>query len=160
MNTQLTKDFFDACHVAKKLLRHMPILPQWMTPRTVKTIAIIHDLSLEKDSVRLSDVAQKLGITLPSVARMLATLEENGALTKEVNPSDKRAHHLVLTSYGEALYHEYVESFYDHMSEALSPLDEEKVRTVVEVIGTAQALLANDSFTITKNLEVANDNEI
>ena len=44
MNTQLTRSFFDACHLAKRIITRLPSLPDWMTPRQVATIDAIHQL--------------------------------------------------------------------------------------------------------------------
>lgn len=44
MDTLLTRAFMDACHKAKRIIKYLPPLPEWMTPRQVKVIDAIYQL--------------------------------------------------------------------------------------------------------------------
>lgn len=149
MNTQLTRSFFDACHLAKRIITRLPSLPDWMTPRQVATIDAIHQLQKAQQFVRPSDVANYLNGTQPSVTRMLSELEKHGVLKRTPSSNDKRSHDLTLTAYGESLYNNYVERFHTHVAELFVEIDEDALRTAVTVIEQAWALLKDDEFSIT-----------
>jgi DNA-binding MarR family transcriptional regulator len=51
--------------------------------------------------VRLTRLAQELGLDPSSVSRHVSSLERNGLVTRERDPHDLRAHQLVLTESGE-----------------------------------------------------------
>ena len=148
MNTQLTRSFFDACHLAKRIITRLPSLPDWMTPRQVATIDAIHQLQKAQQFVRPSDVANYLNGTQPSVTRMLSELEKHGVLDRTPSSNDNRSHALTLTAYGESLYSNYVERFHDHVAELFAEIDEQALRTTVSVIEQAWALLKDDEFIV------------
>lgn len=100
IDTCLTRAFLDACQLAKRMLSILPPLPDWMAPRQVHVIDAIYQIGLRQDGVRPSDVARFLEGTMPSVTRMLTTLEEHGAIERRPAADDKRSHTLVLTPYG------------------------------------------------------------
>lgn len=51
--------------------------------------------------VRLTELAQALGLDPSSVSRHVTALERAGLVTREKDPTDQRALHLVLTAQGE-----------------------------------------------------------
>ncbi|MEE0511529.1 MAG: MarR family transcriptional regulator [Peptococcaceae bacterium] len=141
MDTLLTRAFMDACHKAKRIIKYLPPLPEWMTPRQVKVIDAIHQLAQQQDAVRISDVANHLEGTMPSITRMIATLEEHGAVEKRSDATDKRIQTLVLTPYGEDLYDYYIERFHNHVAEVFSGIDEEDMRTAIAIIDQTEHIL-------------------
>lgn len=94
------------------MLSCLPPLPDWMAPRQVHVIDAIYQIGLRQDGVRPSDVARFLEGTMPSVTRMLTTLEEHGAIERRPAADDKRSHTLVLTPYGQELYDVHVAQFH------------------------------------------------
>lgn len=66
------------------MLSILPPLPDWMAPRQVHVIDAIYQIGLRQDGVRPSDVARFLEGTMPSVTRMLTTLEEHGAIERDI----------------------------------------------------------------------------
>lgn len=141
MDTLLTRAFMDACHKAKRIIKYLPPLPEWMTPRQVKVIDAIYQLEQQQNAVRISDVANYLEGTMPSITRMIATLEEHGAIEKHSNATDKRIQTLVLTPYGEELYDYYIERFHNHVAEAFADIDEEDMRTTIAMIDQTERIL-------------------
>ena len=55
-------------------------------------------------AVRQIDLAQAVGITQPSIVRVLDQLEAAGLVTRESDPDDRRSNRLVLTEEGQAQY--------------------------------------------------------
>ena len=124
MDTCLTRAFLDACHTAKRLLSYLPPLPDWMAPRQVHVIDAIYQLGRLQENVRPSDVARYLEGTMPSITRMLTTLEAHGAIERRPAKDDKRSHTLVLTPYGQELYDVHVAQFHEHLTELFADIPE------------------------------------
>ncbi len=59
-------------------------------------------LGAEKDGARLSEVAGRVGVTLPATGRLLRRLERRGLLALETDPDDRRATRARLTEAGQA----------------------------------------------------------
>lgn len=148
MDTCLTRAFLDACHTAKRLLSYLPQLPDWMAPRLVHVIDAIYQLGRLQESVRPSDVARYLEGTMPSITRMLTTLEAHGAIERRPAKDDKRSHTLVLTPYGRSLYQTYVAQFNEYLADLFSDIPERDICVMVSVIEKAWELLRDDDFTL------------
>ncbi|MDO4280088.1 MAG: MarR family transcriptional regulator [Peptococcaceae bacterium] len=146
MNATLTREFLDTCHAAKRIIKYLPPLPDWMTPRQVFILDAIHQVQDIQPTVRTSDIAKRLDNTMPSITRMVSELEAHGALTKVPDAHDKRSSSLCLTDYGEALYKRHVAGFHKELSALLSGITEEEMRTAIDVFTRAEALLKNHTF--------------
>ncbi len=59
-------------------------------------------LGAEQDGARLSEVAERVGVTLPATGRLLRRLERRGLLALETDPDDRRATRARLTEAGQA----------------------------------------------------------
>ena len=59
-------------------------------------------LGAEQDGARLSEVAGRVGVTLPATGRLLRRLERRGLLALETDPDDRRATRARLTDAGQA----------------------------------------------------------
>lgn len=141
MEPTLTRQFLDACYSAKQILNHLPQLPSWMTPRQMKVVDAIYQLQQSQEDVRISDIANHLEGTMPSITRMLTDLESHDVLSKIPSHTDKRAFSVALTPYGEKLYHDYAAVFHTHVTLQLSEIHEADLCTAIEVIARAKELL-------------------
>ena len=141
MDTILTRRFLDTCHIAKHLLNCLPPLPVWMTPRQIKVIDTLHQLQETQDTIRISDIASSMSGTLPSITRMVNELEKHDVMSKRPCNTDKRAHSLSLTPYGEELYEYYVKDFHTHIAQLFEEIDDEDMITTINVISRAKELL-------------------
>ena len=59
-------------------------------------------LGAEQDGARVSEVAGRVGVTLPATGRLLRRLERRGLLALETDPDDRRATRARLTEAGQA----------------------------------------------------------
>lgn len=146
IDTCLTRAFLDARQLAKRMLSILPPLPDWMAPRQVHVIDAIYQIGLRQDGVRPSDVARFLEGTMPSVTRMLTTLEEHGAIERRPAADDKRSHTLVLTPYGQELYDVHVAQFHEHLTELFADIPERDICVTVAVIEETWERLKDDNF--------------
>lgn len=92
----------------------------------------------------MSDVAEKIDVTLPSITRNITTLEENGYLRKEESTKDKRVINIILTDKGVALYKEYVCDFHKRNSEVLKDIPEEDIRVTIKTFHEIYRLMEEE----------------
>jgi DNA-binding MarR family transcriptional regulator len=62
--------------------------------------AVLYKLLVETDSLRLCDLAERLGIDSPAVTRKVQQLEQLGLVARTPDPVDGRASRLLLTDEG------------------------------------------------------------
>ena len=81
---------------------------------------------LERPRVR--DLAERVGVSQPTVARMLGTLEKEGLVKRSVRRDDRREHDVAMTIRGEQLLerkHAFVSGHRRRLWESLSPDERE-----------------------------------
>jgi DNA-binding MarR family transcriptional regulator len=61
---------------------------------------LLYKLHTEGDNVRLTDLAERLGVDAPAVTRKVQQLERQGLIVRSVDPGDGRAFRLQLTHEG------------------------------------------------------------
>src|SRR5580698_9822190 len=64
--------------------------------------AVLYKLRVEGESLRLCDLAERLGIDSPAVTRKVQQLEHLGLVVRSSDPSDGRASRLLLTDEGRS----------------------------------------------------------
>lgn len=85
----------------------------------------------------LSDVAEHLGLTLPSASKKIDGLVARNLVKRQGSQHDRRRIHLTLTSDGEALLAKARQETQAHLAERLAVLPPTEIE---EVIGAMQSL--------------------
>lgn len=134
MDRQLSEEYIDACLSAKQTLRFLPEPPPEVQKRHIYIIKTLYNLSKELTEVRVSDIAETIGVTLPSITKNIATLEDLGYIKKESNVSDKRVVNIQLTKKGLTLYQKVVCDFHKKNSGILKDIPEEEIRLTIKTI--------------------------
>ncbi len=134
MSNQLSEDYITACMVAKQTLQFLPESPADLQRRHVYIVKICYDLSQELNEVRVSDVAETINVTMPSITRDIKILGEKGYLIKEENSEDKRVVNLKLTAKGLELYQRTVYDFHKKNSELFEAIPKGEVLTTIQTI--------------------------
>lgn len=134
MNRQLSEEYIDACLSAKHTMRFLPEPPPEVQKRHIHIIKTVYNLSEELNVVRVSDIAETIGVTLPSITKNIATLENLGYLKKESNLEDKRVVNIKLTKKGLALHQKVVYDFHQKNSQILKNIPEEEIRLTIKTI--------------------------
>ncbi|MFL2100550.1 MarR family winged helix-turn-helix transcriptional regulator [Desemzia sp. FAM 23991] len=134
MDRQLSEEYIDACFSAKHTMRFLPEPPPEVQKRHVYIIKTLYNLSKELREVRISDIAETIGVTLPSITKNIATLEDLGYIKKETNQEDKRVVNIYLTEKGLALHQKVVSDFHEKNSEILKDIPEEDIRLTIKTI--------------------------
>lgn len=134
MNSNMVKELFDACFLAKRVLQMLPSLPEGMVPRHIHIMDAVHQLADEKEKVYVGDVSALMHCTTPSVTRLIGELEALGYVTKTGVPGDKRHVAVGLSKKGEDFHSRYVAAYHGMLADALSDLDDGDCRAVTKVM--------------------------
>ena len=123
MEIEAVQELMAACHEAKRITELLPKLPKGMTPRHIGVI-----------DVCVSAVSARLGITRPSVTRLIGELEQLGAVGKQADTNDKRVVWVSLTALGQQYYDFYVFGYHSFLAECFEELDPADLCTTAETI--------------------------
>jgi len=134
MTNKLSEDYIHACMSAKQTLRFLPKPPSDLQRRHVYIIKVCYDLSLRLKEVRVSDVAETINVTLPSITRNITALEKKGYLIKEKNSKDKRVVNIRLSDKGLALYQTLIYDFHKKNSELFKEIPKEDIHITIKTI--------------------------
>ena len=110
------RDLIDACWTAKRITEALPELPRSMKPRHVHVIDAIWNLNHQAESptpvARVSGVSAFLGVTAPSITKLVNELVGKGLVVKHASETDGRAVTLSLTEAAEEIRELYVHQFH------------------------------------------------
>lgn len=85
-------------------------------------------------TMRRIELADCVGISASGVTRLLAPMEKNKVVQKEINPRDARQSLVKLSSVGERLYKEASKSFEHKAAAILEPLTARQLSQLAELI--------------------------
>lgn len=104
--------------------------------------ALVYKLFTEGDDVRLTDLADRLGIDPPAVTRKVQQLERDGLLCRSSDPLDARALRLKLTRQGrlaiERLLHAR-QRWLDEVLQGWSEADRKQLARVLQQLASSIA---------------------
>lgn len=95
-------------------------VPAGLSMARVRMLTTLHDAG----SMRMSDLAWELGVTSRTITSMVDALEDEGLLSRQPDPADRRAILLALTESGEARLELIHRALNEIGSLVLSPLSE------------------------------------
>lgn len=88
----------------------------------------------------LSDVAEFLGLALPSMSKLIDGLVARQLVTRESSPNDRRRVTLSLSSAGQATFQSAHEAARIYLAERLAGLSEHERATVTQAMQTLRSL--------------------
>jgi DNA-binding MarR family transcriptional regulator len=91
----------------------------------------------------LTDVADHIGLTLPSISKMVDGLVERGWITREECASDRRRITLTLTDTGETMLASSLKRAQEHLSERLRELSNSDRADIAEALLTLQSVFVS-----------------
>ena len=98
------RSLLDVCWKAKTITELMPALPKGMKPRYVHVIDAVWHINepngQEIGTARVSDVSAFLGVTTPSITKLVGEMADLGLVVKHADAADRRAVTLTLTERG------------------------------------------------------------
>lgn len=132
MRDQTFRALLEACDEGRRVIDLLPVLPTELTRGHMKVLNAIRmlgvggrpddgDSGLRRDPVpvTVSDVADALHITRPSITKLIAQLERRGDVSKIPGEKDHRVVHVALTAQGEHTYQVWVEEIYGQAARIL-----------------------------------------
>lgn len=134
MDAIYLKKLLDVCFTAKHVIETLPQLPAGMKPRHIHVLDRISCVCQELGECRVSDVSEGLGITMPSVTKLVQELEVRQMVEKYPSGEDKRVTLLKLTAGGADCVKKYVHDFHTEWAENLRSVPNEQVRETIRLI--------------------------
>lgn len=140
----------DACWKAKSITELMPEIPKGMKPRYVHVIDAIWHINAphgqDTATARVGDVSAFLGVTTPSITKLIGEMADRGLLAKHADDTDRRAVTLTLTEQGLAIRKAYVADYHAHLGELLVGITPEECETVARTMTEALARMRADEW--------------
>ena len=151
----------DACWKAKSITELMPEIPKGMKPRYVHIIDAVWHINAAHGqgtaTARVGDVSAFLGVTTPSVTKLIGEMADCGLLVKHADDTDRRAVTLTLTDRGIAIRKAYVADYHEHLGELLAGITPEECETVARVMSRTLRLMRDDGWKATENDQKTDD---
>ncbi|MGM9953362.1 MAG: MarR family transcriptional regulator [Intestinibaculum porci] len=139
MDRQAIHVFLDACMQAKTVFNTLPALPEGLTVRHMRIIAAIGE---KERQLKVSEVAEALHSTRPSITKLIKELFDRGYLIKQDDAQDRRLVYCALSPSGQQLYKLYIEKYQDVLAQVLGAVySEEELLQASYVMLKSMALI-------------------
>lgn len=114
------RSLIDVCWKATTITELMPALPKGMKPRYVHVIDAVWHINepngQDTGTARVGDVSAFLGVTTPSITKLVGEMADLGLVVKHADATDRRAVTLTLAERGLDIRRIYVEEYHAHLS--------------------------------------------
>ena len=97
--------------------------------------ALLHKLDAEGDSLRITELADLLGVDAPTVTRKVQQLERQGLVVRQSDPDDGRAIRIRLTPVGRRTLARVMRARRAWLEKLLEDWDEEDLATMATLFG-------------------------
>lgn len=109
---------------------HSVVKGSELTPGQMHAIEIIgHEKSL-----RMKELAEKLGVTTGTLTVTVDNLERRGFLTRQPHATDRRSYLVVLTEKGDELFRQHLDFHLKLTQEIAAPLSREEVASLTAML--------------------------
>lgn len=135
---------------ARAILDTVPAIIQAI--RVEMRLERMHDLSVPQfrtlayiarhPGCSLSDVAEFIGLTLPTMSVLINGLVEGGLVLRQTSLIDRRRVMLNLTPAGDAVHNQALDGTMAWLQQLLEPLSAEECRTVVQAMEVLRPIFA------------------
>jgi DNA-binding MarR family transcriptional regulator len=102
-----------------------------LTPAQERALRVI---SRSEEPLRMTELADRLGIVPRSVTTVIDALEQAGLVRREVDPRNRRAIHLHLTDRGTAVRDDMREARRQAAEDLFAPMSEGDRKTLTEIL--------------------------
>ena len=97
--------------------------------------ALLHKLSAGGDSLRITDLAELLGVDAPTVTRKVQQLEREEMVVRHTDPEDRRATRIRLTPVGRRTLDRVMRARRAWLERLLEGWDDDDLSTLAELLG-------------------------
>lgn len=91
----------------------------------------------------LGDLAEQRGVSLPTMSKMISSLVDKGIVTRETDPTNRRAVIIRATAEGERLYLEVIGQLQRHLADDLRQLSAEQRESIVSTLELLSSVMSN-----------------
>gem|GEM_PF-625137 len=91
-------------------------------------------LVIEREGSKLVDIAQALGVALPSASRLVERLVRQGLVERKPDPYDRRAVRLTLTERSREAASQLHSERLAHLSDCIKDMDAELLNKIIEAL--------------------------
>ena len=144
MKVESVKRILDACAAASHVELMLPSLPKGITPRCVRVIEQIAQLTKQEKLVKVSDISEMLDVTRPGITAVVRDLSEMGYVFKERDTTDSRIVYVSLTQSGRELYQTYVEEGHARLAEVLADIGDDGAEQLAATVHRVLDLIQKD----------------
>lgn len=81
-----------------------------------------------------SDLSERLGVTRNTVSSLIRSLEEDGFITRRLDPEDRRRFIIGLTEQGRAHVHRHARRHFSMLGDCFSVLDQEEQEALIRLL--------------------------
>jgi DNA-binding MarR family transcriptional regulator len=97
--------------------------------------ALLRKLLTEKDSLRITELAEMLGVDTPTVTRKVQQLEREGLIVRQSDPDDRRASKIRLTPAGRRSLERVRQASRAWLDQLLGDWSDDDLSTLAELLG-------------------------
>jgi DNA-binding MarR family transcriptional regulator len=97
-----------------------------------------------REGASLSEVAEHIGLTLPSMSKMIDGLVERNLVTRDSDPADRRRVRLCLTWHGRVVLQTAQEATQDYLARKLAALPADQQAMITEAMRSLRVSFAPD----------------
>jgi DNA-binding MarR family transcriptional regulator len=106
--------------------------------------ALLYKLHVHGDSLRVTDLADLLGVDAPTVTRKIQQLERQRLVSRHPDPDDRRATRIKLTRDGRRILERVIKARREWFDRLVEDWDDGDLATFASLLGRFSASLAHD----------------
>ena len=106
--------------------------------------ALLYKLHLYGESLRVTDLADLLGVDAPTVTRKIQQLEREQLVSRRPDPDDRRATRIMVTEAGRHALERLLEARREWYDRLLDGWDEAELAAFASLLGKFSSALAHD----------------
>lgn len=88
----------------------------------------------EFKKIKLTDIANKLSVTLPAITQKANDLEKKGMMIKEASKKDQRVIYVRLTTKAKHMLAEVVETYYQPIEDMMKSIGEDDANQLISIL--------------------------
>jgi len=114
-----------------------------VTWRQVEVLYVIRKRLLPTSQISPSDLADHLKVQRSVITRVLASLEANGFIVRQIDPHDGRSHFIELTETGISVSEHIEQIFQQEMLDGIAFIDDAQIPQLTEFLDVMRQLADN-----------------
>jgi DNA-binding MarR family transcriptional regulator len=108
--------------------------------------SLLHKLHMGDASLRVTDLAELLGVDTPTVTRKIQQLEREQLVSRHADPDDRRAYRITLTPAGRASIESVLKARREWFDRLVADWDAADLATFASLLGRFSSALQQDDW--------------